>query len=33
MPPYSHVLNDMEVAAVVSYLRASWGNNAPPVTR
>lgn len=32
MPPYSHVLSDQEVANVVSYLRASWGNRAPPVT-
>ena len=32
MPPYSHALNDQEVASVVSYLRASWGNRAPPVT-
>jgi mono/diheme cytochrome c family protein len=32
MPPYAHVMNDSEVAAVVSYLRASWGNKAPPVT-
>lgn len=32
MPPFSHVMNDNEVAAVVSYLRASWGNKAPPVT-
>lgn len=32
MPPYSHVLDDDEVAAVVSYLRATWGNHAPPVT-
>jgi mono/diheme cytochrome c family protein len=32
MPPYSHALNDTEVAAVVSYIRASWGNSAPPVT-
>jgi mono/diheme cytochrome c family protein len=32
MPPYGPVLNDGEVAAVVSHLRASWGNNAPPVT-
>jgi mono/diheme cytochrome c family protein len=32
MPPYSHVMNDDEVAAVVTYLRASWGNAAPPVT-
>jgi mono/diheme cytochrome c family protein len=32
MPAYSHVLDDYEAAAVVSYLRASWGNAAPPVT-
>ena len=32
MPPYSHVMDDHEVAAVVTYLRASWGNVAPPVT-
>jgi mono/diheme cytochrome c family protein len=32
MPPYSQVLDDAEVAAVVSYVRASWGNNARMVT-
>ena len=32
MPPYSHVMDDYEVAAVVSYVRASWGNGAAPVT-
>jgi mono/diheme cytochrome c family protein len=32
MPPYSHLLSDEEVAAVVTYLRASWGNRAPPVS-
>lgn len=26
MPPYSMMLNDEEVAAVVSYIRNSWGN-------
>jgi mono/diheme cytochrome c family protein len=31
MPPYSPVLNDTEVAAVVTYVRASWGNAAPEV--
>ncbi len=31
MPPFSHSLSDVEVAQVVSYLRAAWGNNAPPV--
>jgi mono/diheme cytochrome c family protein len=32
MPPYGNVLGDAEVAAVVTYLRASWGNAAPGVT-
>jgi mono/diheme cytochrome c family protein len=32
MPAFSHVLGDAEVAAVVSYLRASWSNHANPVT-
>jgi mono/diheme cytochrome c family protein len=31
MPPFAHVLSDTEVAAVVSYIRAGWGNNAPPI--
>ena len=31
MPSYGHVLNDAEVAAVVSYVRASWSNRAPLV--
>ena len=26
MPPFSHVLNDAEAAALVTYLRSSWGN-------
>ena len=32
MPPYSHAMDDDEVAAVVTYLRASWGNRAPQVS-
>jgi mono/diheme cytochrome c family protein len=32
MPPYSPVLDDAEVAAVVTYVRNSWGNTAPAVT-
>ena len=32
MPPYSHLMSDTEIAAVVSYLRAAWGNGAPMVT-
>ncbi|MBY0239286.1 MAG: c-type cytochrome [Burkholderiaceae bacterium] len=31
MPPFAHALSDTEVAAVVSYIRSAWGNNAPPV--
>ncbi len=31
MPPYSPVLSDDEVAAVLSYVRASWGNGARAV--
>ncbi|MGV7210817.1 c-type cytochrome [Oxalobacteraceae bacterium A2-2] len=31
MPPFSHILNDDEVAAVVSYIRVAWGNNGTPV--
>ncbi|HEX9174128.1 MAG TPA: c-type cytochrome [Telluria sp.] len=32
MPPFSHLLNDDEVAAVVTYIRVAWGNNGTPVT-
>ncbi|TWI70099.1 mono/diheme cytochrome c family protein [Pseudoduganella lurida] len=32
MPPFGHVLADVEVAQVVSYLRSDWGNDAPPVS-
>ncbi len=32
MPPFAHVLGDEEVAAVVSYLRGTWGNAADPVS-
>jgi mono/diheme cytochrome c family protein len=32
MPPFSHILNDEEVAAVVTYIRESWGNNGTPVS-
>ena len=31
MPPYGPLMNDDEVAAVVSYIRASWGNQGAPV--
>ncbi len=32
MPPFGHVLGDAEVATLVTYLRASWGNAAAPVS-
>ncbi|RJG08317.1 cytochrome c [Massilia cavernae] len=32
MPPFSHVLDDAEAAALLTYLRSSWGNRAAPVT-
>ena len=31
MPPFSHVLDDEGVAAVVSHIRGAWGNAASPV--
>jgi len=32
MPPFGQVLDDDEIAAVLSYIRGSWGNDAAPVT-
>ncbi len=32
MPPFVHVLNDEDIAAVTTYIRASWGNNADAVS-
>jgi mono/diheme cytochrome c family protein len=32
MPPFSHVLPDADIAAVVSYIRNAWGNAAEPVS-
>jgi mono/diheme cytochrome c family protein len=32
MPPYVLVLSDSDVAAVLTHLRTSWGNNAAPVS-
>jgi mono/diheme cytochrome c family protein len=31
MPPYGPIMSDDEVAAVVTYIRASWGNMGVPV--
>ncbi len=32
MPPFAHVLDDSEIAAVSTYVRRSFGNDAPPVS-
>ena len=32
MPPFSHILNDEEVSAVVTYIRVAWNNSGTPVT-
>ena len=32
MPPYFATLSDQEVAAVLTYIRASWGNSGGPVS-
>jgi mono/diheme cytochrome c family protein len=32
MPPFATVLSDADVAAVITYLRGSWGNRAAPVS-
>jgi mono/diheme cytochrome c family protein len=32
MPPFGHVLDDKEIADVLTYVRSAWGNDAPAVT-
>lgn len=32
MPPFSHLLDDEAVAAVVTYIRVAWNNSGTPVT-
>ena len=32
MPPFVHVLNDTDIAAVTTYIRNAWGNQADPLT-
>ena len=32
MPPFAQSLSDAQIAAVVTYIRAAWGNRAAPVT-
>lgn len=31
MPPFSHILNDQEVSAIVTYIRVAWNNSGTPV--
>jgi len=32
MAPWGKLLNDSEIAAVLTYIRSEWGNDAPPIT-
>lgn len=32
MPPFSQALDDSDIAAVLTFVRGSWGNDAPAVT-
>ena len=32
MPPFSHILDDEEVASVVTYIRVAWENSGTPVS-
>jgi mono/diheme cytochrome c family protein len=32
MPPFAQILDDEDIAAVVTYIRVAWGNNGIPVT-
>lgn len=32
MPPFGQLLNDNDIAALVTYIRNSWGNEAGGVT-
>lgn len=32
MPPYEHMLSDEQIAAVLTYVRNAWGNQAPAVS-
>lgn len=32
MPPFTLVMSDTQIAAVLTYMRASWGNSAPEVS-
>ena len=32
MPPFGHVLDDADIAAVVTFIRNQWGNRAATVS-
>jgi mono/diheme cytochrome c family protein len=32
MPPFGHVLDDADIAAVVTFIRTQWGNGAGAVS-
>lgn len=32
MPPWGGLISDDDIAAVVTYIRSSWHNRAPPVS-
>jgi len=32
MPPFAQLMSDEDIAAVVTYIRVSWGNRGQPVT-
>jgi mono/diheme cytochrome c family protein len=32
MPQFDWILNDSQVAALLTYIRNAWGNVAPPVS-
>ena len=32
LPPFAQVMSDQEIAAVVTYIRQSWGNRAAAVS-
>jgi mono/diheme cytochrome c family protein len=32
LPPFGQVLDDGDIAAVLTYVRGAWGNDAPSVS-
>jgi mono/diheme cytochrome c family protein len=32
MPPFAQILSDADIAAVVTYIRVSWGNHGSPIS-